>query len=679
MSPALALVLLALSVATAFAKDAPKSDSEAEKERPYREAARDGPASSATPPRAQALGRDQSGVYVGDPVANSGYSPQFVMRGFPAGVTLFDGASRGFTVQDVDLSTVDHVEFFKGPSAMLFGKAVGGYGGAANYIRKAPSEDSYTSVVGTLGTFGVRRLTLDANRPLNDAKNLQFRLTASAQVVGSFVNFVNLKGYDVAPMIAYTAANGDRLTLRAEHNAARFVYRDGVPADPILFKVPREFYAGVPVMEVEPPRFTDLTATYEHAINKDWNLTTIVDYSLSATRFGWFTGWGFDGARSVLFGDPVRARVANRSFDAQLRLNGRFETRILSHSAFLGLEHWDFYYGYNNDVGRTPLAPLDIVFPVYPPAVDFSGARWMNGVARAISRSVYAQDLIDLNENWRILIGGRYDLLAQRERVFDPLGALAGEPTVSLSKGINGYFSPRAGLLFRPNDETQIFAAFGRSLIPNTGVRIQGGEAPPPQRDTQYEIGLKREFLDRKMTFEVGLFDVTRDNVAIYSPANPSGFYYLVTGQQHSHGIEVNLGGEILRNLKINGVATFLHALVSKDANTPSQQGSDLLGAPRRVYNLSANYTFDTGDPKGLELGVSYYCASLAQATLPNTRGFTLPPQHMLGASLTYSFNDNLKLEINATNLTNRPNWTSNGALLHGEPKSVSLSLSYKY
>lgn len=79
-------------------------------------------------PNAQTLGRDQSGVYVNAPATNSAYSPSFVMRGFPAGVTLFDGASHGFTAQDVDLSTVDHVEFYKGPSAMLFGKALGGYG-----------------------------------------------------------------------------------------------------------------------------------------------------------------------------------------------------------------------------------------------------------------------------------------------------------------------------------------------------------------------------------------------------------------------------------------------------------------------------------------------------------------------------------------------------------------------
>jgi iron complex outermembrane receptor protein len=195
----------------------------------------------------------------------------------------------------------------------------------------------------------------------------------------------------------------------------------------------------------------------------------------------------------------------------------------------------------------------------------------------------------------------------------------------------------------------------------------------------RYTTGFKREFLDCKISFEVGLFDVTRDNVAIPNPANPSGFFSVVTGQQHSHGIEVKLGGEILPNLKINAVATFLHALVSKDDNIPSQKGSDLLGAPRRVYNFSANYAFNTGDLKGLELGFSYYYASRLEATLPNTYGFTLAPQQMLGATLAYNINDNLKFELVAANLTNQSNWTSNGALYHGEPRSIAASVSCRY
>ena len=70
-------------------------------------------------------------------------------------MTLFDGASHGFTAQNVDLSTVDHVEFYKGPSAMLFGKALGGYGGAANYIRKAPTQETFARAVATTASFDV--------------------------------------------------------------------------------------------------------------------------------------------------------------------------------------------------------------------------------------------------------------------------------------------------------------------------------------------------------------------------------------------------------------------------------------------------------------------------------------------------------------------------------------------
>lgn len=631
-------------------------------------------------PRTQSLGRDQSGVFVNAPASNSGYSPEFLMRGFPSGFPLFDGASRGFnSVGAIDLSAIDHVEFYKGPSAMLFGKALGGFGSAPNYIRKTPENETFAHINSTVGAFAVGRVNIDVNAPVNGSENLLFRMTGSAQTEGSFVNFVRARSFDVAPIIAFTADNGDRVSLRAEHNGGRLVYRDGVPPDPIFFHIPREFYAGIPVNEHETPFYDDITLTYEHDIDKQWKISAVVDYFLYTTHYGWFSSWEYDAFRSIDFGQPARARVANRSFDAQLRVNGAFDTGPFSHAAFLGLEHWDYFFGYAHKISQQPLAPLDIFFPVYPLGIDYAGAAWANGNARAWSQSIYAQDLIDITPQWRILFGGRYDLLAQRERVFDPLGALTGETTDSLSKGIKGYFSPRAGILYRFDDATQVFAAFGKSLVPNTGVRLKGGDAPAPQQDTQYEIGLKRAFLDGKINAEIGLFDVTRDNVAIPDPTNPSGFYSVVTGQQHSHGIEVNAGGEVLSNLKVNGVATFLHALVTKDSNSPSQVGSDLLGAPRRMYSFNVSYTVDSGAFKSLELGASYNYVSRTQATLPNTYGFTLPPQQMLGASISYSFSDNVKLEINATNLTNQSNWTSNGALYRGEPRSISFNLSYKY
>ncbi|MBG0811035.1 TonB-dependent receptor [Methylosinus sp. H3A] len=630
-------------------------------------------------PQAKTLGKDVSGVFVNASVSDSGYSPSFVMRGFPGGLTLFDGAAHGFTAQDVNLSTVDHVEFYKGPSAMLFGKALGGYGGSANYIRKAPLAERFARGTATIGAFDVYRTTFDVNTPLNDAQTLLFRMTGFAQSVGSFVDYVRSRAVLLAPAATLVLDNGDRATLRAEYRTGRFVYRDGVPASPIFLHTPREFYAGAPVNEHERPQSADFTFTYEHAFDADWSLATVVDYSLSGSTYGWFLGWGYDGLHSVTLGRPAQSHFAQRNFDAQLRLNGRFMTGDVAHTVFLGLEHWDYFYGHDELFARDPLPKIDIGAPIYPLGVDYSGAQWANGAARAWSHSVYTQDLIDLSPQWRILLGGRYDLLAQRETVFDPFGALSGTSSSTLGKGTRGYFSPRAGLLFRPDEQTHFFAAFGRSLIPNISVRVRGGDAPPPQQDTQYEIGFEQRFPEYKARFEIGLFDVTRDHVAITDPADPGGFYALVTGRQHSHGVEFNLSGEILPGLQASGAATFLHAVVAKDSNVPTQAGSDLLGAPRRVFSVSLDYKPEWDVLRGLELGASYYYASAAEATLPNAYGFTLAPQQMLGASLGYRFDEHWKLDVSASNLTDRPNFTSSGALFRGEPRSISATLSFKY
>lgn len=57
-----------------------------------------------------------------------------------------------------------------------------------------------------------------------------------------------------------------------------------------------------------------------------------------------------------------------------------------------------------------------------------------------------------------------------------------------------------------------------------------------------------------------------------------------------------------------------------------------------------------------------HYYASRLEATPPNAWGFSLALQRMLGAALAYD----LMLEINASNLTDHSNWTSNRALYLG-------------
>ncbi|PWB82739.1 MAG: hypothetical protein C3F11_10350 [Methylocystaceae bacterium] len=64
-----------------------------------------------------------------------------------------------------------------------------------------PTDETFATGIATLGSFGVRRLTFDVNAPLSDSKYLLFRITGSTQTVGSFVDFVHRRGFDIAPAL----------------------------------------------------------------------------------------------------------------------------------------------------------------------------------------------------------------------------------------------------------------------------------------------------------------------------------------------------------------------------------------------------------------------------------------------------------------------------------------------
>ena len=381
----------------------------------------------------------------------------------------------------------------------------------------------------------------------------------------------------------------------------------------------------------------------------------------------------------VSFGNGVRSFETAKNFNVQPSLQGKIKMGPFTHNLLLGYERWSFDDSHKDDVTAYSLGSINIFAPLYPSFVSYAAERPASGINSSWSNSAYAEDAIDIGPQVRFLFGGRYDHLASYQTVDDLTGALTGMPGSTASKGSFSKLTPRAGALMRPFDDFTIHAGFGRSFIPNSGVRLTGSKLAPPEEDKLYEIGARQGLFDKNLDVDLGVFDVTRDNVAALNPLNPTGFYSVVTGQQHSHGVEVGLGAHPNANLRLGLAATFLHAVVSRDSNTPSQAGNDLLGGPRRVFNMSANYDFDAEPLRGLSLSGNFYYASQTQATLPNTYGFALPPKKMLSISACYKLDDHLSITLSGSNLTDNPNFSSNGVLLRGEPRTVSLSASFKY
>lgn len=74
------------------------------------------------------------------------------------------------------------------------------------------------------------RGSLDLTGPLNDSETLLYRLNASAQNSESFVDFVEIDRYFVAPVLAWDIGEDTTLTFEAEYLDAQYNNERGLPA-----------------------------------------------------------------------------------------------------------------------------------------------------------------------------------------------------------------------------------------------------------------------------------------------------------------------------------------------------------------------------------------------------------------------------------------------------------------
>jgi iron complex outermembrane recepter protein len=136
----------------------------------------------------------------------------------------------------------------------------------------------------------------------------------------------------------------------------------------------------------------------------------------------------------------------------------------------------------------------------------------------------------------KLLVGGRYDWLSN-----DTQGGKPGELGTVETRRIqnDGAFSPRVGLVYQTSDAVSLYASYSQSFNQVVGLS-QSGSAFQPSRGTQYEIGVKTDFLDR-LSATLAAYEITQTNVVTSDPDNPD--FEIQTGEQRHRGIELDVGG----------------------------------------------------------------------------------------------------------------------------------------
>jgi iron complex outermembrane receptor protein len=575
---------------------------------------------------------------------NANYQPSFTqvtIRGFAAGQGR-NITRNGLSLAQYDeavgiFSNIERVEVLRGPASVLFG--VGDPGGTINIVTKQPLRDPFYSVEATAGSYNLYSGAIDLTGPLNDARTILYRLNASYENAGSFVERIEPETSAVAGVLSFELGENTDLSLNAEYVRINHPTSSGLPLRGSILpnpngEIPRNRNFGQEGSEYSPEVFT-VGYNLEHRFNENWSLRNAF-YFMNFTyriRGGGIASLDPDLRTAQTIIDD-RGDEWAQSFDLVTNVVGRFSTGDIQHQLLLGA---DLRRVENTSFGNGAFRgrPIDIFDPVYSSERFEQFYPPYDNVGLADSLGIYIQDQITIAENLKLLLSGRFDAFEQTNE--DLLN-----DTEQFQAG--NAFSPRLGIVYQPIEPISLYASYSRSFTPIIG-RSRDGAPFEPGRGTQYEIGVKADIND-SLSATLALYDLTRTNITTNDPDDPTGRFQIQTGEQNSQGIELFVSGEILPGWNVIAGYAYTNARITED-NT-FEVGNRLGNVPEHSFNLWTSYEIQAGDFQGLGFGLGFFFVGDRQGNLGNS--FTLPSYLRTDAAIFYN-RGRFRASLNFNNL----------------------------
>jgi iron complex outermembrane receptor protein len=582
--------------------------------------------------------RNVSGVFQGNTAG--GATTAYVIRGFEQLSTLQDG----FILSDYgspETANLERIEVLKGPASILYGATEPG--GVVNLVTKKPLSEPFFEAEFQAGSFGFIRPRLDISGPLNPDKSLLYRLNAAYERSDGFRDFdQGIERVFIGPAVTWNISERTDVTFQLTYLDDKRPLDRGIPVIGVGI-------ADIPISRIlgEPDDFIQnqqLTAKYEleHRFSENWTLRNAFQYlneDLSVSNFDPDTLEENDG---ILSRNQRGIDQLTQSYSLQTNLVGKFATGSVEHTLLLGVDLSRRSRDLDFASNLSTSAPLNIFDPVYNlvPRVSFSELDLLlSQRTKTDSLGIYLQDQITLSDNLKLLVGGRFDIVDQK---IDN-NPTAFDSTSSSSTQSNNAFSPRVGIVYQPIEPISLYASYSRSFRPNEETTFDGSLLEP-ERGTQYEVGVKADLLDGRLSTTLSFYQIKKTNVATVDINNPD--FVIASGEQRSQGVELDIAGEILPNWKIIASYAYTDAEVTQDNNIPV--GNRLRNIPEHSASLWTTYEISRGSLQGLGFGIGFSFVGDRQGDIENT--FELPSYFLTNGTIYYR-RSNWKAALSVKNL----------------------------
>jgi len=606
-----------------------------------------------------------------------------LIRGLPGGRSNFGAeallngfsSSRGYPMPR-DLAGVERVEFLKGPSAALYGS--GSPGGLLNIVSKRPLWSAAHAVSTTFGSYGLKRGAFDSGGPLG--KSLAYRLNAAVEEGGSFRDHINPRRQVLAPALTWNLDADTVLEYVGEivrHQAP--IDRGVVAVNGQLGTVPRNRFFGEPA----DGSLHLKNSTHQFILSHDWNPQWRSRFGASYRKTG-VDGYSSPASSTAsgLLPDGTLTRgyewfdFRGEDLMTQAELQGKFQTASIEHELLLGMEG----YRYEKDdlfllSSSADPYPINIYDPIYgqtPPAL----LPWRNSLERHHNLAFYAQDVVKLAEDWRIMVGLRHD--RHRQNLLNRYtNAVAGQRRTSAT-------SPRVGLSWLATPQWTVYLSGSQSFMPNSGVGFDGSSFKP-EKGRAMEGGVKWENAARTLGVTLALFDIRKRDILTADANNPG--FSINAGEVRSRGVELDVSGQITQHWRITANASWLDPKVRRDNNLAV--GTLITNAARVSSSALLMYEnqFANGQRYSVGGGVVHVGRRLGQNRTRNdvnngVPAFYLPAYTTAKLMASWHLNAAVRLSLDVDNLFDKTYYVSSWSstwVAPGAPRTITASVQAKF
>ncbi len=596
-----------------------------------------------------------------------GHRDAVVFRGVRSTADFFLDGVRDDVQYYRSLYNVEQVEILRGPNALLFGR--GGTGGIINRVtKKAVLGEAFGGY--DLGTDSFGALDFAADYNVQTSSNSALRFNIHSDALENHRDHYDGTRFGMNPTV--TVALSDKTTVELSYEYAdheRFIDR-GIPT---INNAPDESLSNIvfgdPDINTTTLEANIMRANVSHKFSENRKGNLAVQSSSFEKMYQNLYASGYDGTLVTMDGylDPTE----RDNFIISGNIVSEVVTGSVTHTILVGAElintenknhRYDTNWSTTDDDNEVFNISRPMDFTVnsagVATAVNFTNSLKSKTESDISVTSLFVQDQMDLTDNIKLMIGGRLDSF---DITVDDIKNGTSESRT------DDRFSPRAGLIYKPQESVSLYMSYSESFLPRSGEQFKKLDATAARLDPDVfestELGVKWAMTDT-LSFTAAIFD-SEQTKATYD--NVTGENSEIRGLQVD-GMEVELRGQVSDKLEL------AVGYSSLDGTTSS--GGVAREVPDHTFSLFAKYQVD--ENFGWALGVTQQ----GESHIKDNSTLILPEYTRFDFAAYWNVSDDMVLRLNVENLSDElyfPHSHSTHQASVGEPLNARVSLSKRF